>query len=158
MNAEDKKDLLALLTDTHTDTKKLLEGADLELVAHRDSGWRVRDILGHVATWEMQATKSILAFIDGREYAVLNIGQEKNFNEKEVAKQRELSTQQVVDEWERGHKEFKEAVAKVPEAKLTDELLYPWGGERGNIAKLVNYMCGHDVEHREEIRKAIKGG
>jgi hypothetical protein len=35
-------------------------------------------------------------------------------------------------------------------------LLYPWGDERGSIAHLVETMTEHDVEHRDEIVKAIE--
>lgn len=33
------------------------------------------------------------------------------------------------------------------------DLLYPWGGERGTIAQLVEFLIDHDAEHRDEIVK-----
>ena len=36
--------------------------------------------------------------------------------------------------------------------------IYPWGDERGTIARLVEMMTEHDVEHRDEIVKAIQSG
>lgn len=157
MTAEEKTDLLALMTDTHKTTQKMLEGADLELVVYQDSGWRIRDIIGHIATWEHVSAKSIFAFVDGDEYFIPDLGDEVDFNQKEVTRQGNLSTAQVLDEWEQRHKEFKDAVSRVPEDKFPGDMLYPWGDEHGNVAKLVKYMCDHDIEHREEIKQVIQG-
>ena len=57
MTTEIKQRLIDLLTATHSATIKLLEGVDLETRIYTESGWRIRDILGHIAGWDRQATK-----------------------------------------------------------------------------------------------------
>ena len=158
MMTEEKNDLVALLTNTHTATQTILDDIDLELIAHPDSGWRVRDIIGHCATWDNQAVKSLLAYNNGSEYAIQDLGNEYAFNQKECDRQRKLTVQQVLDEWEQTHEKFKDAVLSVPVEMYPGDLLYPWGDERGDVPLLVNYMCEHEEEHREEIMKAIQGG
>ena len=50
---------------------------------------------------------------------------------------------------------IKQAVQEIPFDQFPGDLLYPWGDERGSIARLVEIMTDHDTEHRDEIVKAI---
>ena len=59
-------------------------------------------------------------------------------------------------EWEQAHDELKQAVQEIPVDRFPGDMLYPWGEERGSIATLVDYMIEHDVEHRDEISKALQ--
>lgn len=152
---EEKRQLLELLTQSHSATRATLEGIDLEIRVYPDLGWRIRDIIGHIATWDHQVAKSLSAFRVGQEYAILDYD-ESAFNEQDVLGQQELTTQQVFEEWELAREEFKEAVKKIPLDLFPGDLLYPWGDERGNIAHLVEMMVEHDVEHRNEIVQAIQ--
>ncbi|MGD9092582.1 MAG: hypothetical protein PVF74_07020, partial [Anaerolineales bacterium] len=68
MTAEDKKHLIKLLTDSHSATRAAIEGVNPELPVYQESGWRIRDIIGHLATWDQQVTKSLRAFQAGMEY------------------------------------------------------------------------------------------
>jgi hypothetical protein len=157
MRSRDKNYLLKRLAETHSAIQTILEGIDLELPVYPDSDWRIRDILGHIATWDREVTKSLRAFLTGIEYVIPGVaGDETDFNERAVIAQRELSTQQIIAVWEQAREEFKAALNDIPMDRLPDELLYPWGDERGSIAKMVEYMIEHDEEHRDEMIKAIK--
>lgn len=155
MTLEEKQRLLELLTQTHSATRATLEGIDLEIRVYPESGWRIRDIIGHIATWDRQVAKSLRAFRVGDEYAIPDLD-ETAFNEQDVLRQQELTTQQVFEEWEQAREDFKEAVKEVPSDLFPGDLLYPWGDERGTVAHLVEMMAEHDVEHRDEIVKAIQ--
>jgi hypothetical protein len=155
MTVGEKEYLLDLLTKTHSATRATLEGVDPEMRVYTDTGWRIRDIIGHIATWDRQVAKSILAFMEGSEYSIPNLD-ENVFNQQAVLEQQELTAQQIFAEWEQAREDFIDAVQEVPLDLFPGDLLYPWGDERGSIAKLVEYMSEHDVEHREEIAKAIQ--
>ncbi len=155
MTLEDKRQLIELLTQTHAAIQATVEGIDLEMGVYPDSGWRIRDIIGHIATWDRQVAKSLRAFRVGKEYAIPDLD-ETAFNEQDVLGQQELITQQLFEEWEQAREEFKEAVEEIPLDQFPGDLLYPWGNERGTIARLVEMMTEHDVEHRNEIVKAIQ--
>ena len=157
MTLEDKQRLLELLAQTHTATRATLEGIDLTLRVYPDSKWRIRDIIGHIATWDRQTAKSLRAYGLGEEYAIPNLD-ENSFNEQEVLRQQEKSTQQIFEEWELAREDFKRAVEEIPLDQFPGDLLYPWGDERGTIAYLVKMMTDHDVVHRDEIAKAIQSG
>jgi hypothetical protein len=157
MDSGMKHDLLERLAQSFQALKATLEGVDLELRVYPDSDWRIRDILGHLATWDREVTKSLLAFLDGSEYLTPGLDVvESSFNQRAVEEQRKLATPQVVEEWGAAREDFKTAIGKIPMDLFTSEFLYPWGGERGPITVLAGYMIEHDEEHKAEIVKALE--
>jgi hypothetical protein len=158
MTAEDKKQLLNLLTESHSSLCATIEGIDPERRVYKDTGWQIRDIIGHLATWVRQVTKSLRAYQAGNEYAISNLDEEEHsFNEQAVKEQRALTAEQVYVEWEQAWEEIKTTLDEIPLNLFPGDLLYPWGDERGNIAGLVEFLVDHDAEHQEEIVKAIQG-
>jgi hypothetical protein len=155
MSVGDKKYLMEKLTEAQSATRAILKGVDLEMRVYTDTDWRIRDILGHIATWDREVTKSLRAFLAGTEYAIPDLDEDE-FNQRSVLEQRQLSTQQIQVEWEQARDDFKEAIREIPSDRFPGDLLYPWGDERGSITQLVEYMIDHDDEHRDEIVKAIK--
>jgi hypothetical protein len=155
MVTEEQNSLIESLTESFTAVHAILEGIDLEMRVYTDSDWQIRDIIGHIATWDLQTSKSIRAFIEGTEYSIPNLD-EGNFNQAAVIEQRKLTSQQVIDEWALARRNFKDAVQGVPPDRYPGEMLYPWGSERGSIPRLVKTMVEHDIEHKTEILKAIQ--
>ena len=155
MTVDDKERLLNLLSGTHSKTLAALEGVDLEMYVYEDGSWRIRDILGHIATWDRQVTLSLRAYSQGKEYAIPNFD-EDGFNEEDVKRQRTLTSEQIYEEWQTARGMFKDVVRDMPQDLFPGDLLYPWGDERGTIEKLVKEMCNHDQEHHSEIIRAIK--
>jgi hypothetical protein len=125
------------------------------MCVYRDTDWRIRDILGHITTWDREVTKSLRAFLAGTEYVIPDLDEDE-FNQQSVLKQRQLSTQQIQVEWEQARDEFKEAIREIPSDQFPGDLLYPWGDERGSIVQLIEYMIEHDDEHRDEIVRAVQ--
>jgi len=157
MKNYDKGYLLDRLAETHSAIKMILEGIDLELRVYSDSDWRVRDLLGHIATWDCEVTKSLRAFLTEGEYVIPDLDDdETDFNEQAVSKQRELSNEQLIAEWEYAREDFKSALRDIPTDQFPGDLVFPWGDERGSIAQLVEYMVEHDIEHKAEIENAIQ--
>lgn len=157
MTLEEKKHLIDLLSESQSATLAALEGVDLEMRVYTDSDWTIKDMIGHLATWDRQVAKSLRAYREGTEYSIPDLGDDENeFNQQAVVEQRALTAQQIIAEWDQTRTGFKEAVQGIPLELFPGDLLYPWGDESGSIAKLVEYMVEHDAEHREEIVKAKK--
>jgi hypothetical protein len=157
MSAKVKKNLLDKLTETHLATRTTLDKADMEMPVYADSGWRVREILGHTATWNQQVAISVKAFCKGSEYLIPDLDEEEvDFNESAVAEQKKLSAEQVIAEWVQAYNELSEAVQEVPDDQFPGDILFPWGDERGSIIEMVEYMIEHEIEHKNEIEKAMQ--
>ena len=155
MTVDDKGRLLDLLSGTHTKILAVLKEVDLEMPVYKDGSWRIRDILGHIATWDRQVTLSLRAYSQGKEYAVPDFD-EDGFNEEDVKRQQALTSEQIYGEWRTARGMFKDVVRDMPRNLFPGDLLYPWGDERGTIEKLVTEMCDHDEEHYTEITKAVE--
>ena len=152
----DKNRLIKRLTDTHSEIQNIIEGIDLDLQVYTETDWRIRDILGHIATWDREITKAIQAYMEGGEFVNPEYsGDENNFNEREVIKQRKLTTEEILAEWEQAREELKQALTKLPDDKFPGEFEFPWGGERGSVAQLVEYFIEHDMEHLNEIKSVL---
>jgi uncharacterized damage-inducible protein DinB len=154
MAEKDKEQMLGLLAETHLVLQATLDEVDLEMVVYNDSGWRVRDIIGHIATWDMETARSINAYREGSEYSILDLDDtEVDYNERAVVAQQKLSNQQVLNEWEQAYDKLKRSVQDMPIDLLPGDMLFPWGNEHGSISKLIEYMVEHAIEHRGEILK-----
>ncbi len=155
MNERDKNYLITRLAETHSSIRAILKETDLDICVYTDTDWRIKDIIGHIATWDRQVTQSLIAFKAGKEYSIPELDEDA-FNQQEVLEGRKMTTQQVLKEWEQARKDFIEAVQEISLERFPGNLLYPWGDERGSIAGLVEYMTDHDIEHKDEIVKAIQ--
>ena len=158
MNIEHKESILKRLSATHTELEQTLEGLDLELVIHPDTNWRIRDIIGHIATWDRELIHAIQIYLDGSEYIIPGmVGDETDYNDQKVKEQRKLSTSEILKEWNLAREEFIKTVQQIPEDKFFDELAFPWGDERGSVSRMIEYMIEHNGEHQEEILQVIHG-
>jgi hypothetical protein len=100
MSTGDKKHLLERLKGSHLTIRGILKGADLEMRVYTETGWRIRDILGHIATWDLEVADSLRAFSAGSEYSTPGVdGDETEFNKQAVFGQRKLSTEGIRAEW-----------------------------------------------------------
>ena len=158
MLAEEKKKLEENLTQAHLAIRTTLEKVDMDMSVYQDSGWCVRDIIGHIATWDRETARSLRAYQKGAEYLTPDLDEEEvEFNDRSVQMQRKLSVQQLVDEFEQAYQEFRDTIQEMSADHFPGDMLYPWGDERGDIATLVEYMVDHAVEHHDEIKKAVAG-
>lgn len=147
--------LLDELNESQAATRAVWEQTEPEMHVHGDTGWRVRDILAHIAVWDHESAKSLRAYRAGGEYAIPNLV-EDDFNHQSILEWREQTAEAVLDQYEQARQEFKDAIQDIPYDMYPGDLLYPWGDERGTIAQLVDYMIEHEAEHRQEILKAFK--
>lgn len=156
MSVEEKEHLLDLLDESHSAMREMLEGIDLEMHVYTDPGWKIRDIIAHLAAWDRQVAKSIRAYKEGGEYSIVDFDEDA-FNERVALEARKWSVEQVLAEWGQARQDFRAAIQEVLLEQFPGDLLYPWGEERGSILKLVRYMCEHDAEHQDDIMNAIQG-
>ncbi len=146
--------LVHRLKESHSTTRDVVDGVDSEFPVHTDSGWTVRDILGHIGAWDIQAAESLRAFGMGNDHSVGDQDDDA-FNQQEYRRMRELDSQGSYAEWKGARDEFIAAVEQLPDELGAGVLLYPWG-DRGSLAQLVDEMIEHDVEHRDELIEAIR--
>lgn len=153
MTTSQKSHLIDLLAQSYSATQALLDEIELDFVVYENPVWQVRDVIWHLAVWDRQVAKSILAFKDGGQYAIPEFDEDR-FNNAAFQDGRQLSPEQLLKESAQARSEFQQAVKMFPEDQFSAEFLYPWGDESGDVTQVVNNMVEHDEEHRTEILAA----
>lgn len=150
MDNAEKQNLLDLMKKINSSLLETILKVNLEIIIHKDSGWRGREMLSHIGAWDREGAKALYGYLNGKEYLMLEYD-EDDFNHQAAKEQQNMTTSEVIDDWKRAQKELLEAVEKIPADRLPGDLLYPWGDEHGTIYGLVKDLCDHAVEHQEEL-------
>src|SRR5262245_18194606 len=134
MTIDDKKQaLIEKIEDARRAFSSLIEGVDPVLVIHADSGWRLYDILVHVAAWEREAVAAGRAHIEGEpELPLQNI---PKFNHDSYEAGKHDDVQKVRADWESVYDELIDVVNSAPDDVWFKKFIYSWG-ERGTLANL----------------------
>jgi len=151
---ETRKIVLELLAVTRRETQRALSGIDPELMVHHDGpGWRVRDVLGHLAVWNGEAAESLQAHARGEEYHCIPSAHYDQYNAAAAAERGAWPMRRVWAEYEASGDQLKTVVAAMPTERWSAEVLFPWK-ERGTVRRLIEIMMRHEVEHREVMPEA----
>ena len=154
MSTTSKASLIEALDQSNAATRAVLKKTSLEQVVYENPAWLVRDVIWHIAVWDLQSARSILVFTDGGEYNIPDFDEDQ-FNTSSLEEGRGLTPEALLEQSQHAREAFQQAVSKVPDGSENSEFLYPWGDERGDVVTLVQYMVDHDEEHRQEIDKVI---
>ncbi len=152
-----RQQLLSLLDKTRRETRALLSNLDPDRAIHTDErAWRVRDILGHLGTWNWEAARSLQAYAEGREYTCIPSEiKYYEYNGPAADERKTWPMDQVWAEYESAHDQLKQIVSSLPEEKLAGDMLYPWN-ERGTAERLIIIMMNHEkVDHCDHVARAI---
>ena len=152
-----REQTLRLLETTGKETRALLSGLDPDLTVHTDErAWRVRDVVGHLGVWNLEAARSLRAYSQGSDYHCIEAEAEYyEYNGPAAAERRAWAMEQVWAEYDQGHEELKLLVESMPEDKWNGTLLYPWN-LRGTVQQLIEIMMNHErLEHCALIQQAI---
>ncbi len=159
MTIKDKKYLVDLLAESHATIRATVAEIDPKKLIYTGTGmdWQVRDILGHLATSDREATKALHAYQASTEYVIPNyVENEDDINQQAALEQSALTIQKLFAEWENARKELISAVKDIPNEHFPGDMRYPWGGQRCTFAFLVEEMVRHDIEHKNDILQAIE--
>ncbi len=149
--------LLQLLDHTRNATRLFLSGLEPELIVHSDErAWRVRDVVGHLGVWNLEAAHSLRAHAEGREYHCIQAEAEYDaYNGPAADERRRWTVEQVWAEYDDSHEQLKRLVESLPEEKWNATMLYPWNAP-GAVPELIEIMMTHEaIDHCGVIRRAL---
>ncbi len=154
---ESRRSLLDLLEQTRRETRSLLSSLDPVRVVHNDErAWRVRDVVGHLAAWNIEAARSLVAYASGDAYNCIASSSEYfDYNGPAADARKAWSLDEVWAEYEASHDQLKRAIETMPADRWTGEVIYPWN-ERGTIEQLIKVMMNHEkIDHCDIVMRAI---
>ncbi len=130
-----------------------------------NSGWTLRDLLAHLASWAAEFRRQVETIAAGREfdYAIpfaLSVIGPNQWNEEQVQERRSLGLRAVLDQLEDETRRLQDVVLALPREMLLKPAMLPAapsGDPRsrmpGNIAIVVSGKCNHDRYHLGQIRR-----
>ena len=149
-----KEQLIAELDHARDEMRKLFRDLDARQEVY--PSWTVKELLAHITGWDDSCIASLHAHSYGDVPATPASRGIDLYNASTVHEREALSLEHVVREWETTRETFKQLIINLPEAKLHEPFVFPWG-TRGTLEHIVSIFAEHELEHVEEIRKKVFG-
>ncbi len=113
--------------------------------------WSLKDIVGHIATWEAHIVTALGELAAGRRPELMDFqgGRLDVWNQDHVERNRSLDFGAVVAQLKDGRQRILDAASRIPD----DELLT----EGSVYLKLLRYLAAHDREHWHLIAAKLAG-
>lgn len=116
--------------------------------------WSVKDIIAHLASYELVLVDILTASFQGGETPYLNkfIELAGTFNDSEVESRRAMSASEVIAELNDVHEQVMSLMALIPPDMLIRNGTLPWYGMQYSLDDVFVYMYyGHKREHSAQI-------
>lgn len=113
--------------------------------------WSLKDIVGHVASWEAEVVTALREQAEGRRPTLLRfeLANLDEWNNDHVQRKRDLGFSSVFEQLRGGRVRLLEELATVPDDQLAVEQSIPH--------RLVLSVIDHDIEHWHEIAARLAG-
>lgn len=134
-----------------------LDGIDPEQVIYEESGWRVKDIVAHVATWDAETLRSVYAYRRGSEYSIENFVDNDDFNAFAAHVRMDEPMERILTDWDATAKWLQLIVRSLTPDDLASEMTHP-SGKRDTLGRLLNEIHEHRDHHTNDIRAALTVG
>ncbi len=155
MASYEKRFLVARWENRREALKALVTQAE----EHRDKEiyreWKLKEFLAHMSGWDDAVIDALRAHAtDGPMGTPASRGVDA-FNAQTVTTRETLDFDHIRREWDRSHEMVLQALRDLPEEKITQPLIFPWG-EFGSVAYLVEIFVEHEEEHAGHLREWLK--
>jgi hypothetical protein len=113
--------------------------------------WSAKDVVAHLASYELLLAELLEAFVAGRQQAFVS-PMDAAFNDEQVARRRSLSLAEARDEYERAYGRVSELIGQVPAEQRRQAGELPWYGAEYDLEDYLVYaFYGHKREHSAQI-------
>jgi uncharacterized protein (TIGR03083 family) len=146
---DERERLILQLDKAREAMRAALAGLDPQTAVN--PGWKAQELVAHLVGWDAVARDALRGHAAGVPLGTPAKGGFDAFNARSVEARRGLSYEQTVADWEQTHDGLRQAVAEMPDEKLAEKLVFPWGG-RGTVARIVAIMAEHEREHARELQ------
>jgi uncharacterized damage-inducible protein DinB len=117
-------------------------------------GWTLKDLLGHVADWELFGAKGLAQMAAGQSPQVERIDDLDAWNARHVEARRDQSWERVWDDLQGARRALLIALEEMGEVGLGQRFRFPWGPE-GTPYEWVGVFLGHDREHARDVQMSV---
>lgn len=148
-----KERLINLLASERFKTMQALREVNDFTLIYQEGGWRIKDILGHIATWEREALATLQAFNAQDTYSLgLDIEQ---YNQQQFEQRKGYFPAQIRMDWGMVRRDLQFVINQVPAERFFDVIDFPWN-EKGTISQMIDILVKHEAEHLAEILAVLQ--
>ncbi len=146
---EEKKQLIGQLDQARAHMLAVLDEIDTQTEIYPE--WTIKQVLAHIIGWDDVTTAALHAHAHGQEPSTPAARGIDHYNAHSVATRQALSYEHIFKEFQLAREELKAAIRDMPDEKLAQPMLFPWG-PTGTVAQIVAIFAHHEEEHAQEIR------
>ena len=142
-----KAEIIAAVEDTwrsFRDSFERLTTTDLEATGVTGD-WSIKDVVGHVAAWDLALARVVSARDPGPELTERQI---ETFNRQQMARRAKRTVAEVLTELEEARRTLRDALQAAPDSSFTR------GGEMRQ--RIDTFSVFHHQEHSTEIKNWIE--
>jgi hypothetical protein len=150
--ADERRRLLHQLEVERNQLTRNIETCRIRDIEHPFIGeWSVKDIVGHVASWEAEVVTALRELREGRRPALLDFEESNldHWNQDHVERKRALNFWSILEQLRDGRQRLLEEIDRFSDEELTDD------GSTAGL--LVLSVIDHDREHWHEIAARLAG-
>lgn len=144
-----------LLNELELDRNQLIR--NVETCRIRDierpfiGAWSLKDIVGHIATWEAHYVTAIREIRHGKRSPLLDFDESKRdeWNQDHIERKYDLNFWSVFEQLRGGRHRLIDELAQITDEELT--------AEDGDYVPIVRLAIGHDREHWHQIAAVLAG-
>jgi uncharacterized damage-inducible protein DinB len=153
-----KEETLAKLAESRRALLQAIEGlSEEEMTQVQVEGvWTIKDVLGHVTSWEGICLEPLRRFADGDPYDVQVIENYLAWNDVEAARKRDVPLGAILDELATVRQGLVEAASRLSAGQWKQRVPFAWGGQ-GTIADTLRGLHAHEMEHVRHVQRWRKG-
>lgn len=145
--------LLRVIEHTRAESLQKLANVDPTSVIYQESGWRVKDIIGHLTDWDLEAVRTLEAFHEGGEYGIENFVGADAYNAVKAKARWDQPYEAIRAEWGEAHTRFKGMIGQLKNTDLPRFIFLPWHRD-GSVRLMIRIMSSHEHEHINDIANA----
>lgn len=112
--------------------------------------WTIKQLLAHIAGWDEACIAALEAFLAGEQPGTPALRGINYYNAQSVETRQTLDFDHIRREFEATRAQLKALIASVPDERIRDKFVLPWGGD-GDMIQMMNIFIHHEIEHAEEI-------
>jgi hypothetical protein len=144
-----------LLSELQLERNQLLRNIEYCRIRDIDSPfigeWSLKDIVGHVASWEAEVIVSLRAVREGRRPPLLDFDRADidEWNADHVERKRDLDFWSLLQQLRSSRERLLGEVARIPDSEFADD--------SSDRLALVRQLVSHDREHWHQIAAVVAG-
>jgi uncharacterized damage-inducible protein DinB len=153
-----KEEVLARLAESRQTLHQAIEGLSKEEMTQPqvEGVWTVKDVLGHIASWEETCLEPLRRYADGGPFAVEVIEDYMAWNNEQAARKRDIPLDAILDELATVRQGLVEAANRLSAGQWKQRVPFSWGGQ-GTIAEVLDVFYQHELGHVRHIQRWRRG-